>query len=40
MMLTSQMGVAMASGLSKGGNWRSKDAVVPVVKRKFSLVIY
>ncbi|KAE9367177.1 glycoside hydrolase family 3 protein [Stipitochalara longipes BDJ] len=31
-LLTSQMGVAMASGLSKDGNWESWDAVVPVVK--------
>ncbi|PMD28971.1 glycoside hydrolase family 3 protein, partial [Hyaloscypha variabilis F] len=31
-LLTSQMGVAMASGLSKNGDWGSWDAVVPVVK--------
>ena len=34
-LLTSQMGVAMASGLSKDGQWGSWDAVVPVVKRTF-----
>ena len=37
MLLTSQMGVAMASGLSKNGSWNHPDAVVPVVKRKSSL---
>jgi beta-glucosidase-like glycosyl hydrolase len=36
-LLTSQMGVAMASGLSKNGDWGSWDAVVPIVKRVFSL---
>ncbi len=34
MILTSHMGVAMASGLSKNGSWGRSDAVVPVVKRK------
>jgi beta-glucosidase-like glycosyl hydrolase len=34
MMLTSQMGVAMASGMSKNGSWADHDAIVPVVKRK------
>jgi len=36
-VLTSRMGVAIASGLSKDGDWGSWDAVVPVVKRVFSL---
>jgi beta-glucosidase-like glycosyl hydrolase len=31
-LLTSQMGVAMASGLSKNGSWSDPDAVVPVMK--------
>lgn len=33
MLLTSYMGVAMASGLSKNGSWYRPDAVAPVVKR-------
>jgi beta-glucosidase-like glycosyl hydrolase len=37
-LLTSQMGVAMASGLSKDGDLGSWDAVVPVVKRTLSFV--
>lgn len=32
-LLTSQMGVAMASGLSKNGSWADSDAVVPVMKQ-------
>ncbi|TVY83679.1 Beta-glucosidase B [Lachnellula suecica] len=32
MLLTSHMGVAMASGLSKNSSWDRPDAVVPVVK--------
>lgn len=35
MLLTSYMGVAMASGLSKNGSWDRPDAVAPVVKREF-----
>ncbi|KAK8209839.1 glycoside hydrolase family 3 protein [Phyllosticta capitalensis] len=31
-VLTSHMGVAFASGLSKNGSWADPDAVVPVVK--------
>lgn len=31
-VLTSHMGVAFSSGLSKNGSWASKDAVVPVMK--------
>lgn len=31
-MLTSHMGVAYASGLSKNGSWADEDAVVPVMK--------
>ncbi|KAK0440864.1 glycoside hydrolase family 3 protein [Desarmillaria tabescens] len=31
-VLTSHMGVAFASGLSKNGSWSDPDAVVPVVK--------
>jgi len=31
-ILTSQMGVAYASGLSKNGSWSEPDAVVPVLK--------
>lgn len=31
-VLTSQMGVAYASGLSKNGSWAEPDAVVPVMK--------
>lgn len=31
-MLTSHMGVAYSSGLSKNGSWSDPDAVVPVVK--------
>jgi beta-glucosidase-like glycosyl hydrolase len=31
-VLTSHMGVAYASGLSKNGSWAEPDAVVPVVK--------
>jgi hypothetical protein len=34
MLLTSYMGVAMASGLSKNGSWHRPDAVTPVVKRQ------
>ena len=32
MVLTSHMGVAYASGLSKNGTWSDSDAVVPVMK--------
>ncbi|RDW61408.1 glycoside hydrolase family 3 protein [Coleophoma crateriformis] len=32
MLLTSKMGVAMASGMSKNGSWADPDAVAPVVK--------
>ncbi|KAK7516425.1 glycoside hydrolase family 3 protein [Phyllosticta citriasiana] len=32
-VLTSHMGVAFASGLSKNGSWAEPDAVVPVVKK-------
>ena len=32
MVLTSHMGVAYASGLSKNGTWFDSDAVVPVMK--------
>ncbi|KAE8443991.1 hypothetical protein EG329_001120 [Mollisiaceae sp. DMI_Dod_QoI] len=32
MLLTSYMGVAMASGMSKNGSWNRPDAVAPVVK--------
>ncbi|CZR62168.1 uncharacterized protein PAC_12065 [Phialocephala subalpina] len=32
MLLTSHMGVAMASGMSKNGSWDRPDAVAPVVK--------
>ncbi|CAG8961854.1 hypothetical protein HYFRA_00014045 [Hymenoscyphus fraxineus] len=32
MLLTSQMGVAMASGMSKNSSWDRDDAVVPVMK--------
>lgn len=31
-VLTSHMGVAYASGLSKNGSWDRPDAVVPVMK--------
>lgn len=31
-VLTSQMGVAYTSGLSKNGTWAGPDAVVPVMK--------
>ncbi len=31
-VLTSHMGVAFASGLSKNGSWGDPDAVVPVMK--------
>lgn len=31
-ILTSYMGVAMSSGLSKNGSWSDPDAVVPVIK--------
>jgi hypothetical protein len=34
MLLTSHMGVAMASGMSKNGSVSDPDAVTPVVKRK------
>jgi hypothetical protein len=34
MLLTSYMGIAMASGLSKNGSWNRPDAVAPVVKRE------
>lgn len=34
MLLTSYMGVAMTSGLSKNGSWHRLDAVAPVVKRQ------
>ena len=34
MLLTSQMGVAMASGMSKNGSLSDPDAVTSVVKRK------
>ena len=37
MLLTSQMGVAMASGMSRDGEWGAWDAVVPVIKRKCCL---
>ena len=36
MLLTSHMGVAMASGLSRNGSWDRPDAVAPVVKRKLA----
>jgi hypothetical protein len=32
MVLTSHMGVAYASGLSKNSSWSEPDAVVPVMK--------
>jgi hypothetical protein len=32
MVLTSHMGVAYASGLSKDSTWSDPDAVVPVMK--------
>lgn len=38
MLLTSYMGVAMASGMSKNGSWDRPDAVAPVVKRRFHLL--
>lgn len=31
-LLTSHMGVAYASGLSKNGSWSDTDAVIPVMK--------
>jgi beta-glucosidase-like glycosyl hydrolase len=33
MLLTSYMGVAMSSGMSKNGSWSDPDAVVPVMKQ-------
>lgn len=32
MVLTSHMGVAFASGLSKNSTWSDSDAVIPVMK--------
>jgi hypothetical protein len=40
MLLTSHMGVAMASGMSKNGSLSDPDAVTPVVKRKCPIYEY
>ena len=34
MLLTSHMGVAMSSGMSKNGSLTDPDAVAPVIKRE------
>lgn len=34
MLLTSQMGLAMARGMSKNGSLSDPDAVTPVIKRE------
>lgn len=34
MVLTSHMGVAFSSGLSKNSSWSDPDAVIPVMKVK------
>lgn len=46
-VLTSHMGVAYASGLSKNGSWSDPDAVAPVMKvcqsetsNEYSLIQY
>lgn len=39
-VLTSHMGVAYASGLSKNGSWAESDAVVPVMKVRVSSDFY
>jgi hypothetical protein len=38
-VLTTHMGVAFSSGMSKDGQWHEPDAVVPVVKVPFLSVV-